>query len=99
MFLHVSVCPRGEGMCCGGACVVGGMHGEGHVWQGAGGHAWQGGMCGNVECMAGGMHRRRACMVGGFAWQGACMAGVHDKGACMAGGTHAPPEDTTRYHQ
>ena len=24
----------------GGACVVGGMHGEGHAWQGAGGHAW-----------------------------------------------------------
>ena len=33
---------EGEGMHGRGACVVGGMHGRGHVWQGA--------------CMAGGVH-------------------------------------------
>ena len=40
-----------------GACVVGGM-------CVAGGHAWQGGMCGRWACVAGG-----ACMVG-HAWSG-----------------------------
>ena len=69
------------GVCDGGvhgtgeACVAGGMHGWGHVWQG---HAWQEGMHGRVgACVAGGVHG------GGVrAWWGcACMAGV-----CMAGG-------------
>ena len=42
-----------------GACEAGGVHGRGHVWQGAciaEGHAWQGGMHGGGACMAwGGM--------------------------------------------
>ena len=36
-----------------GTCVVGGMHDQGHAWQGA--------------CVAGGMHGRGACMVRGHA--------------------------------
>ena len=51
-----------------GACMTGGMHGGGHVWQGVWwGHAWQGHVW-QGACMAGGMHGR------GHAWQGACMA-------------------------
>ena len=54
------------------------MHGRGHAWQGvvwqrvhdkrvcvAGGHAWQGGMCGRGCVWQGGMHGRGACVVGG----------------------------------
>ena len=44
------------GACVAGACMVGGVHGRGHVWQGAcvaGGHEWQG------ACMAGGGMRGR----------------------------------------
>ena len=33
MFLQVSVCPRGGGVCGRGACVAGGVHGGGHAWQ------------------------------------------------------------------
>ena len=57
----------------------------GHVWQGgmcgggcmAGGHAWQGGMHGQ-----GGMCGRGVCMEGGMCGRGACMVGacVHGKG-------------------
>ena len=100
MFLRVSVCPRGhmhgrEGMHGGGGacvagdvwgtCMVGAMCGRGEGVCMAGGHAWQGGMCG-----------RGACMVGVHAWQGgmhggrACMAGgMHAMGACVVGGGHA----------
>ena len=78
----------------GGACMAGGVHGGGHVWQGGmhcrgacmagGGHVWQGvGMCGRGACMAGGVHGTgRACVVAGHAWH---------RGACVA--------DTTRYGQ
>ena len=39
-----------------GACMTGGMHGGGHVWQGVWwGHAWQGHVW-QGACMAGGMH-------------------------------------------
>ena len=70
----------------------------------AGGHAWQGCMCGRGHawqgvCMAGGgvhgrgvggMRGRGVCMVGGM-----CGGGCVWQGACMAGGmhaTHAPPQ-------
>ena len=65
---HVwGVCMAGE------ACMVGGMGGRGHVWQGG----MQGGICGGV-CVAGGMHGRGACVVAG------CVAG----GLCGKGGMH-----------
>ena len=82
-----------QGVCmAGGACMVGGVHGRGHAWQGAcvsGGHAW-GGMHGRGCAWQGGMHGRGACVAGGHAWQGACLAGGHawQRGACMAGGMH-----------
>ena len=53
------------------ACMVGGMHGRGHAWQGGmcggGGHVWQG-------CV----HGSGVCMLGGVWWEGgACIAGGH----------------------
>ena len=74
MFSQASVIPsvhRGGGM-----CMVGGMHGRGHTWQGAnmagaymagcvcsGGHAWQ------RTCVTrGGMHGRGMCGKGECAW-------------------------------
>ena len=72
-----------------GACIAGGMHGQG-VWVHgrevcmAGGHVWQGGVCGRGACVAGGLHGR------GHVWQGGCMAGgMH--------ATHVPHPNTTRY--
>ena len=68
-----------------------GVHGRGHVWQGAcmaGGHVWQG------ACIMGGMHGRGcvcgegACVAGGMCawWGGACMTGGHVWwDVCMAG--------------
>ena len=47
---------------CGGACV-------------AGGHVWQGGMCGRGACVAGRVHGRGACVGGMCGWGGACVAG------------------------
>ena len=47
-----------------GACVTkGGMCGEGGPCM-AGGHAWQRGVCGRGECVAG----EGVCMAGGHAW-------------------------------
>ena len=54
MFLHVSVCPQGVGVC---------GRGKGRAWQGvqiaggacvAGGHAWQGGRAWQGVCVVGG---------------------------------------------
>ena len=69
--------------CPGGICVVGGMYGRGHAWQGA--------------CVAGAMHGRGVCMVGGHVWQGGAWQGcVHGRGHVwhawqggMHGGGHA----------
>ena len=65
-----------------GVCMAGGMHSQGHAWQGAciprGMHGWG-------ACMAGGVHAQGACVAGrGCAWQGvgACMP----RRVCMAGG-------------
>ena len=82
-------------------CMVGGMHGGGHVWWG---YAWQGVMCGGGQvCVVGGMHGRgmhgggvsgRYAWQGDHAWQVACMAGcVYGsgcawQGVCMAGDMH-----------
>ena len=57
----------------GGACVAGGMHGRGHVWQGAcmaGGAcvAWGPCMVGGGMCGREGVHGRGACVVGGCVW-------------------------------
>ena len=62
-------------MCGRGVCVVGGMHGRGHVWRGAcvavgscmagGGHAWQGGMHGRGHVWQGAVQGR---VCGGNAW-------------------------------
>ena len=53
---------HGWGGACvaGGAYVVGGVHGRGHVWQ-RGIHG-RGGMCGRGVCMAGGMRGRKGGM-------------------------------------
>ena len=48
-----------------GACVAGGMHGEGACMTGG---AWQG------ACVAGGMHGRGVCMAGGM-----CDRGMHGR--------------------
>ena len=69
-------CPQGGDLCGRVVCMVGGMCGGGHVWQGeggmhGGGHAWQGGMCGGGACVAG------VCVVGGLCGSG---------GACVAAG-------------
>ena len=53
--------------------------------EGAGGHAWLGGMCG------GGMHGGGSMWMGGHVWQGVCVVGG---GACVAGET-ATAEDGT----
>ena len=78
----------------------------------AGGHTWQGGICGRE-------HVWQGCMVGGgHVWQGACMAGgmhgkghawqggVHGKGVCMAvgnawqaGGVHGRYYKICRYYE
>ena len=77
---------------------TGGVHGRGcmaggHAWQGdmcGGGHAWQGcmhgtGVCGRGTCMAAGMCGRRACVA---RLRGVCgREAMHGKGACMAGET------------
>ena len=64
--------------------MAGGMHGRGHVWQGAcmaggmhgrGGHAWQG------VCMVGDMHGRGVCMVGGMHG-----GGMHGRKMAIAAG-------------
>ena len=74
MFSQVSVI-----LFTGGVCVVGGVHGGGHVWQGvcgAGWHVWQG----EGACMAEGH-----AWQGGHVWQGACMTGEM---TTAADGTH-----------
>ena len=59
------------GMCGGGACMVGSVHGRGHAWKGvAGGVHGGGGMHGRGHVWQGGM-RGRGCAWrgGGHAWQ------------------------------
>ena len=51
-----------------GACVAGGMHGEGACMTGG---AWQG------ACVAGGMHGRGVCMAGGMCDRGHAWQGTH----------------------
>ena len=48
----------------------------------AGGHAWQGGVCGRGAFVAGSVHGR------GCAWQGACVVGGMHGGGCMLGDMH-----------
>ena len=84
----------------GKVCIVGGMHGRGHVWWGGmhgRGHTWQwGGMHGRGHAWQGVCMSQGVCMVGcvcgrGHAWQG----GMCDRGhAC-----HAHPSNTMRYGQ
>ena len=68
-----------------GKCVAEGMHGRGACV--AGGHDWQGCVCGRGTYMAGGVHGmegvhgRGACMVGGACMAGGmCGGGVHGRG-------------------
>ena len=94
MFLQVSVCPRGGGVCGRGEHAWRG----GHAWQG--GHAWWGHRW-HGACMAGGVHGRGRAWQGRHVWQGgharwggAKQGDMHGRGhAC-----HAPPTaDTTRH--
>ena len=86
MFSHLSVSHsvQRRGHVWQGACVAGGMSGEGMHGRGGvhgGGHAWWG-----------------TCRVGGYAWghvwwgvcmaEGLCMAGACMVGVCMAGRMH-----------
>ena len=91
-YVFTGVCLSTEGVCMVGMWGMCGGH-EGCV---AGGHAWQGGMCGE-ECVWWG-----ACVVRECAWWGACVAGgghawlghVWQGGCAWQGGIHgmiAPP--------
>ena len=88
-------CVAGGGHAWQGACMVGGMHGRGHVWQGGmhdrghvwWGHAWQGVHAWQGACVVGACMGKGACVAGGYAWQGACVVGAcMGEGACVAGG-------------
>ena len=67
---------------------------------GGGGHAWQGGMRGRRVCMVGVRAWWGVCMAGGMRGRGHAWWGVHDRGACVAGGRacHARPPPPARYY-
>ena len=80
----------------GGACVAGGMHGQGVRMAWGGDVCGRGGMCGWGGMHSGGVH-------GGHAWQGGgghtwlgvclgvCVAGGHAWGACVTRTPLPPP--------
>ena len=77
MFLQVSVCPWGRGM-CGGVSVAGGMHGMAGE-----------GMCGRGACIVGTMHGRGGMSSGGgMHGRRAVAGGVHVRGHVWWGAMH-----------
>ena len=75
-----------RGPCMAGACMVGGMHGRGHAWQGVmrgRGYVWQGGED---------VWQGEACVAGGHE---SVHGRGHGRGVCMA--CTPPPPD--RYYK